>query len=292
MTILDFNEIQRANIKSNKSDEFENFASEFFQLLGLKIEHHPGIGPDGGKDMIVKEILDGQITKSRKRWLISCKHKSHSGTAVGSSDEIDIITRVKRFQCTGFIGFYSTSPSQTLVDTFKDINREIECIFYNYSMIERELAKTDAGRDLAHRYFPQSSKLLNTYRPTTAPSNIVQLKCELCDKNIFDNLSTASVNAWGFDTNTGSSTTTYFSFHCSKRCEEQGNIDVYEAAFDEEWGYIEYDLQELVAYNGWLDFTNAFSEHGSLGKCSTILTRNKIDTFIDSLNKYIFNSRL
>lgn len=114
MPLLDFNEIPKANNTNGEQDTFELFARDFCDMLGFKIESGPDRGQDGGRDIIIIEKREGILNTSEIRWLVSCKHKSHSGKAVLDSDEQDISDRLRAHDCKGFMGFYSTIISSPL----------------------------------------------------------------------------------------------------------------------------------------------------------------------------------
>lgn len=121
MSIIDFKEIPPAygNGEAGLTDTFELFAQEFFKNLGFKIIKGPSRGADNGKDLIIEESIQGKLdeSESKIRWLVSCKHKAHSGNSVKPEDETHLLERLVTHGCNGFIGFYSTLAS-TGLDTF------------------------------------------------------------------------------------------------------------------------------------------------------------------------------
>ena len=158
MSVLDFKEIPEAHKTTGKQDEFELFAREFFKFLGFKIIREPGRGADDGADIIIEDELQGKFeeTKLRYRWLVSCKHKAHSGKAVSKSEENQILDSVRSNSCDGFIGFYSTLPSSSLVRKMEGLN--IETQIFNKSTIEKNLFAREEGKKIIARYFPKSFK--------------------------------------------------------------------------------------------------------------------------------------
>jgi hypothetical protein len=61
---------------------FEQLIREL--LLRSEFEvHWTGVGPDGGRDLVVTEKAAGQLAPFQRKWLVSCKHHAHSGTSVG-----------------------------------------------------------------------------------------------------------------------------------------------------------------------------------------------------------------
>lgn len=66
--MIDFKELPKDGVL------FEQLIREIF----LKEEfetHWTGVGADGGRDLIVTEILKGKLSKIERKWLISCKRE-------------------------------------------------------------------------------------------------------------------------------------------------------------------------------------------------------------------------
>lgn len=158
MPIIDFKEIPEAHIASGKQDSFEMFSRDFFECLGYRILSNPDRGADGGKDIVVEEKRVGPGGENTVKWLVSCKHKAHSGNTVKPTDDPNIRDRVEANQCDGFIGFYSTIPSSGLNNIILGLNKKIETQIFDKEKIEGHLLKTPKGVNLAKRYFPLSIK--------------------------------------------------------------------------------------------------------------------------------------
>lgn len=167
MSALNFTEIPRADIGINR-DDFELFAREFLEkVTGLKIETHPDRGPDAGRDLIALETRVGALGETHHRWLISCKHKAHSGKSVSPDDENDLHDRLQTHSCDGLIIFYSTVPSSGLGIKLAAIKeKNIEVVRYDQARIEAELLSSNAGHGLALRFMPISFK---KWRDSTTP---------------------------------------------------------------------------------------------------------------------------
>lgn len=184
MPCIDFCEIPEAHVASGKQDSFELFARDFLtEILNFKILSDPSRGADGGKDILAEEIQYGTLSTNHTVWLVSCKHKAHSGKSVTPEDETNILDRMAQFKADGFIGFYSTLPSSGLnirLDSYKD-DHSIQ-IFDREKIESYILSKK--RYELFRRYFPQSytkwieaehkrlpSKILASYEP---------LNCAVC----------------------------------------------------------------------------------------------------------------
>jgi hypothetical protein len=189
MPILDFCEIPEAHKNSGKQDSFELFARDFLEYLGYKIVQGPDRGADGGKDLIVEEIRKGVGGKTVVKWLVSCKHKAHSGSSVGSSDEIDIVDRVRANSCMGFIAFYSTLPSSGLTKKLEGLRLQgIEYQIYDYEQIEKKLLGSLEGVEIAERYFPNSIRIWKNENPKPEKFfwKYPDIVCEYCGKNLLE----------------------------------------------------------------------------------------------------------
>lgn len=166
---IDFTEI------SNKTDDFELFARDFLQATGLEIIVEPGRGADGGKDMILKEIRKGNISSGEIQWLVSCKHYAHSRKSVGVNDEINILERMEANSCKGFIGFYSTIASSSLIDRLIKLRdtKNFDFQLFDHQKIEKELWNLKSCQSLTTRYFPDSyansQRKENIHEPKSAP---------------------------------------------------------------------------------------------------------------------------
>ncbi|EHK2280456.1 restriction endonuclease [Clostridium perfringens] len=188
MGILNFNEIPAPNISNGKQDTFELFAREFFKILGFKIIIDPDRGQDGGKDLIIEEKRTGVFGDSKIKWLVSCKHKAHSGNSVLTSDEEDIIDRVIAHDCTGFIGFYSTIVSSPLNRKFSNLesNKNIEIQVFDNEKIESILLSKESGKNLIQCFFPKSYSSIDNKTPSNLFSEYVPLKCSCCGKDLLE----------------------------------------------------------------------------------------------------------
>lgn len=195
--ILNFKEIPEAHKGGGNQDSFELFCREFLeQVLGLKIIQEPGRGADGGRDIIASEIRTGLVGSNEFRWLVSCKHKAHSGLAVGEQEEQNISDRVLAAKCDGFMSFYSTLPSAALITRLKELN--FEHAVYDREKIERVLLTKTGGVELAKRFFPKSVEqyLLENPAPADLFAEQGVLECPVCRKNVFKEPAKSLVCIW------------------------------------------------------------------------------------------------
>ncbi|MBU3082497.1 restriction endonuclease [Acinetobacter baumannii] len=198
MPILDFKEIPEAHKATGLQDTFELFARDFLSFLGYKILIHPDRGADGGADLIVEEKRTGIGGETLIRWLVSCKHKAHSGNSVSPIDDSNIFDRVSSKKCHGFIGFYSTLPSSGLSSFIEGFKDRIEYQIFDRERIEKELLHSARGLEIAERYFPLSlSKWkVNTPQPAKIFADAPSLTCMICNKELLDQKDKGIITLW------------------------------------------------------------------------------------------------
>lgn len=195
MSIIDFREIPPAhgNGDDGLTDSFELFAEEFLKNLGFKIIEGPSRGADNGRDLIVEEIIGGILDESETkiRWMVSCKHKAHSGQAVKPADEPNLIEKLTTHECNGFIAFYSTLASTGLDTLIKGLrNRGYRTNILNAQNIESILVKNKSGIKIIERFFPDSFRRWRTENPTKAKifnDDDFPLNCLACGKSLIIN---------------------------------------------------------------------------------------------------------
>lgn len=186
MPIVDFKEVPEAHVASGNQDSFELFCQEFLKFLGLQIVSMPDRGADGGKDLICIEKRKGAFGTDEIRWLVSCKHKAHSGNSVTPSDEDNIWDRVMQHSAQGFIGFYSTVVSAGLNDRLKSYTDRIGIKIFNAEEIEDQLLSSPNGQALFKRFFPRSYEQWNrnNVKPARLYERYEPLICNHCGKDI------------------------------------------------------------------------------------------------------------
>lgn len=158
--LIDFTEIPQANKAGRHQDSFELFSRDFIESLGYEIVANPARGADGGIDFKVKETRKTQNGEVDFYWLASCKHYAHSGTAISPSIEQNILDRTISNGCQGFIGIYSTLPTNGLADMLKGLASRgcIEYYLFDYERIEKSIIGIASFESLFIRYFPESYK--------------------------------------------------------------------------------------------------------------------------------------
>jgi len=198
MPVLDFKEIPEAHKATGLQDTFELFSRDFLAFLGYKIISDPDRGADGGVDIIAEEKRTGVGGETIIRWLVSCKHKAHSGSSVSPGDDTNITDRVMSNNCQGFIGFYSTLASAGLSGILDGLKERIEFQVFDKEKIERELLHSSRGLEIAERYFPKSLSEWKTENPKPAKifANKPSLKCKVCKKELLSQKDKGIISLW------------------------------------------------------------------------------------------------
>lgn len=182
--MIDFKEID------SYGEIWELFSRDFLQESGFYIESSIDRGPDGKKDLIISELLNGNLGKYKFKWLVSCKHFANraESNSVKEADEPNILERVKSFNCDGFIGFYSTVPSSGLNTRLNQLkeNKEIKDYrVFDYKLIENYLIRKGYS-NLLMRYFPKSYIKIKPLHLIL--DKYVPLNCKVCDKDILEEM--------------------------------------------------------------------------------------------------------
>lgn len=263
MPLFDFKEIPTPSGGPYR-DQFELFAREFLEFLGLKVLVGPDRGPDAGRDLIVEERRTGVAGETRVKWLVSCKHKAHSGAAVSPDDEADIHDRVSTHGCQGFLGLYSTIPSAGLAAKFNAPSLPFEVQVFDAEKIEKRLLSSSAGAELAKRFFPISVAKWKKEHPAPAElfSETPELSCLYCGKSLLHPEPSGIVVIWTTShNNTDDKERTEHVYWCCKgQCDETLNRKYDKDDLTDGWEDIP-DLIIPLTYIRWIIVTfNEFHE--------------------------------
>lgn len=255
MAALDFKEIPVPTAGASR-DQFELLAREFLEHLGFKVIVGPDRGPDAGRDLIVEELRSGIAGASRLRWLVSCKHKAHSGASVTPEDEPDIHDRVRTHGCQGFLAVYSTVPSSGLAAKLNAAALPFEVQIYDSERIEGHLLRSQSGLQLAQRFFPESSARWKSEHPTPAKIFAEQpaLHCMCCGKPLLAPKPDGIVVIWttSFDRPEGTKRRTeYLYWCCYGACDKALNRRYSREGISDGWESLS-DLAIPLVYIRWI----------------------------------------
>lgn len=150
--MIDFSELPKDGVR------FEQLVREIFIREGFEVRW-TGVGPDGGRDLLVIERIAGPLATFQRTWVVSCKHFAVSGNSVGLNDlDKSIVDSCKAAGATGFLLACSTQISSALTTRFREIEQtnEIACRSWDGVEIEKRLMQ------------PRTFSLVSVFFPATA----------------------------------------------------------------------------------------------------------------------------
>ncbi len=168
------------------AEEWEFFAIDFLAFKGFNILQMPSRGADAG--------LDGLVEYNNIKYLVSCKHYIKSNKSVGTSDENNIMDRLVQHEAQGFIGFYSTLPSTSLLNRFNSFKEKGYQIHYFDKDSISDVLPTIYSSILQKYGLPNNIQyVMNVHTRQYTP-----LKCMYCDTDILNenriNISRAQIS--------------------------------------------------------------------------------------------------
>jgi hypothetical protein len=252
---LNFTEIAPATAGPDR-DSFELFARDVLEFVGFGILEGPDRGADGGRDLIVEELRTGVGGETRVRWLVSCKHKAHSGSSVTPADEPDIQDRLNTHSCTAFLGFYSTIPSSGLSTKLTGAASKFGHQVYDSERIERVLLHSADGLLIAKRYFPKSVERwkVTDRKPVKIFAGEAELNCDHCGKDLLLPEARGIVAFWhpfGNPDDADSNRTEHVYFACKGHCDQVLRYPFLESEMIDGWEDIS-DLLIPTIYLRWM----------------------------------------
>jgi hypothetical protein len=184
MNLFDFTEIPA------DGEHWVRFAKDFLQHFGFHIETPPYRDAENVFDFSAVEQIPGKFNYHPFRWLVSCRHKAATRTAVKENEEADVLERLLRSRADGFIGFYSTSVSPPLEYYLTELKNRFQIKDYRIldaKFLETYLATPGFAR-IAFRYFSnyaQKHQVLHLIENDYLP-----ILCEHCRKDLLKALFT------------------------------------------------------------------------------------------------------
>ena len=286
MAAINFKEIPEAHLGGGLQDTFELFARDFLELLGYKVLESPSRGADGGKDVVVLEKRTGVGGETHIRWLVSCKHKAHSGGSVNPQEESNIRDRVEANACSGFIGFYSTLPSSGLSNVIAGLAAMVETQTFDRERIESNLLKTPESIQLARRYFPESVSTWMVENP--APANIFAtnptLQCKNCGHDLLSPKTSGIIVIWDqLESTTHKRHADTIYWCCKGQCDQALKRSMGETGFIDSWEDIP-DVAIPIMFAKWV---TAIMNKLRSGDTYSALAYEQLKEFILSIYPYV-----
>jgi hypothetical protein len=137
---------------------------ELVRHIGTKRDLSPsasGRGPDGGRDLFLTEILVGNVSTQKLKWLVSCKDKAVSGEAVSEADLPSITDKLGQHQAEGFLLVTTTIPGTAAKELLDKLDKSNGGGIYTWVWDKSELTKIlldPVYEDLLKQFFPESYK--------------------------------------------------------------------------------------------------------------------------------------
>lgn len=165
--MLDFKEL------SIDGTDLERLVREIFVREGYET-HWTGKGPDGGRDLIVIERLQGPLSSTERTWLIQCKHKAHGGNAIGVKEADSLVADCMSAKAHGYLMVCTTALSAGLIQRYREMQANsalgIVIDYWDEVKLEDRLLKP-CNFSLINQFFPRSSnsvgwKIHNTHYPS------------------------------------------------------------------------------------------------------------------------------
>lgn len=156
---------------SQDGTDLERLVREIFVREGYET-HWTGKGPDGGRDLLVVEKVQGPLSKFERTWLVQCKHNAHSGKSIGREESNSLVTDCMSAKAVGYLLVCTTALTTGLVTTYRELqtNSNLVIDYWDEVKLEDRLLKP-CNFSLIDQFFPKSSKIVgwkihNTYYPS------------------------------------------------------------------------------------------------------------------------------
>jgi hypothetical protein len=127
---------------------------EYPQVRDVEIEQ-TGVGPDGGKDILLTFSISGTIATYSKKWVIQCKFYSDTVKPSDLKDD-NLPTLIHSYGANGYLLICKNNVSQKLAEEFKRLNQY--CLFrYQYKIWNGDFFRSRIINkdDLLKTYFPK-----------------------------------------------------------------------------------------------------------------------------------------
>ena len=152
---------------------FEALVCQLLEAMGYRILERPGIGSDGGRDVLVERILKDDMGEKREIVLVQCKHHAHSRKAVRDSDVGVWRNAMTRYKARGYLLVTDSRVTENLSRSFReftndDINSPYWASFWDVdqliSRLNQHTEVVDSFFDLRHKFRTPLDDLTNEVR--------------------------------------------------------------------------------------------------------------------------------
>jgi len=143
--------------------KFQHLVADYFQLgIGHEAKRS-GIGPDGGKDIIVSATVEDSVIPFKRKWVVQCKFYN---TTVKLSDisSVNIPTLVHRHRANGYLLVCKDEVHNQIREMFDELNTGVCKMGYKYeiwdgSQFHTKMLMLPSG-PFFKKYFPEYQEFL------------------------------------------------------------------------------------------------------------------------------------
>ena len=157
--VVDFGELAKSGVRG---EGLEKLVRMLAKKLVLEVSWS-GRGPDGGRDLIVIEKFDGELSSHRVKWLVSCKDYHGSGRSVREDDVGSVTDKVKQHKADGFLLVTTTTVSSGLKQKLDELDKrgggEILTQVWDSAELSARILRKDC-EDVFQQFFPKSYRQL------------------------------------------------------------------------------------------------------------------------------------
>ncbi|MCC5923968.1 MAG: restriction endonuclease [Crocinitomicaceae bacterium] len=153
-------------------DHFEDLVAEFFRDLKSNPDNsissvevmQSGIGPDGGRDVLVEFEFSDDIKMFKRKWVVQCKFHDEN-ISPGTIQTINIPGLIHSYNASGYLLICKMRPTTGTTQFFERLNQE--CKFkYHYECWNGNqfLNKLRLRTNLHSLFFPLYNNYIQTLK--------------------------------------------------------------------------------------------------------------------------------
>jgi len=149
-------------------DHFEDLVAAYFEELkndkennisSVKIDQS-GVGPDGGRDILIEFEIYDEIKVFNRKWVIQCKFHDEN-IAPSKINQINIPTLIHSYNASGYLLVCRKRPTSGLTDLFERLNRDCKNSYsYEFWSGNQFIKKLRLMDSLHQTFFPEYFQFL------------------------------------------------------------------------------------------------------------------------------------
>jgi hypothetical protein len=131
--------------------EFEDLIEDLFLVQGYNVDYRSGVGPDGGRDIVVSQTCPVGMTRATQTYVIQCKRYDKT---VSADQVLDISDTIVRYNANGYVLAVASDVSEPLQKKLTELSetRGWTCRIYRPTDIYRLLISHE---EIFQKYFAQ-----------------------------------------------------------------------------------------------------------------------------------------